>query len=353
MKIRPCIGFALFSMVALFHDGLSDVQRVQAWNPPPAVLRLPAVPSDLQPTLPAPTLKRETEYTWGRSNTLFWSTDSVLKRLPQDVSLLFFEVQALFSGNEWWGFVDAGTDSAVFEGLPEGIPIEYRLRYYGRGAGEIYLLSHWSASQVSIQDNHPPAMLSWSVVGIQQTQSGNWVVGQSPSIQILAEDSNGGKIMEAAIREIGPAGDHILFVDFQRPRARIDTMVSYTLQAPRNRQTELSVWVKDVSGQSSPSSSMKLSWWQESGEPKMLCFPNPFNPDRGQWSTVKVSEPGTTEARVLDPFGNLVRILRKQPDQKFFQWDGRNEGGQTVSNGAYLCVLKENQRLYCKIVVLK
>jgi hypothetical protein len=329
----------------------AESMRFQAWPSPSA---LPRIPQDLTPTLPAPVLLREPEFTWGLSNTLHWSTDSVLKKLrPLNMALLFFEIQASTSGREWWGFVDAGVDSATFENLPEGVSMEFRLRYYGRDASGAYLLSQWSLPQKSIQDNHLPQITALKIAGLQQTLSGNWVQGQNISIQLSAVDTSGGKIMEAVVREVGPAGDHMLIYDFQRPQTRIDTVLSYGVHAPPNQKTQIRIQVKDVSGQVSKIHSLDFFWWPSDDPSRMVCFPNPFNPGHGQWSTIKIDEPGHTEARILDPFGNLVRVLNKSSDQLFFEWDGKNGRGEIVSNGAYLCVLKESQRLYCKIMVRK
>jgi hypothetical protein len=325
--------------------------RIQAWTPSPA---LPRVPMDLTPTLPAPGLVREPEFTWGLTNTLHWSTDSVLLWLrPLNMTLLFFEIQASAQGREWWGFVDAGVDSATFENLPEGVPMEFRLRYYARDASGTYFLSRWSEPQKSIQDNHLPLITGWNIAKLQQTRSGNWVEGRTVAVHLSAVDTSGGKIMEAVIRESGAGGDHVLLFDFQHPQTRVDTTLIYSIHAPPNSGLRLSLQIRDVSGQSSIVHSIDFFWWQGEGTPAMVCFPNPFRPDRDQLSTIKVGEDGANEALIFDPFGNQVRILTKNSDQLFFEWDGKNGRGEIVSNGAYLCVLKNNQRQYCKIMVRK
>jgi len=332
-----------------------DVRRTQAWTSDRITSLFPAVPMDLQPTLPPPQLIREPEFTWGLTNTLHWSSDSVIAKLkPLQVTLLFFEIQARYRDQELWGFVSTGVDSARFTDLPEGLSIEYRLRYYAKDVSGAYLLSQWSQPQTSIQDNHPPILERWDIVGMQKTLSGNWVLGRDISIHLKAVDNGGGKIMEAVLREIGPSLDSTRLYDFQNPKASIDTTLSYRILESENRIAELRMSVKDVSGKPSTPSSISFFWWpSDVQDNRMVCFPNPFNPDRGQLSTIKLDRPGSVEARILDPFGNLVRVLQKQNDQLFFEWDGKNERGETVSNGAYLCVSKENQRLYCKIVVLK
>ncbi len=332
-----------------------DVRRTQAWTSDRIMSRFQAIPLDLQPTLPPPRLSREPEFTWGLNNTLYWSIDSVTTMLkPLGATLLFFEIQASYNNQELWGFVGADVDSARFTDLPEGMSIEYRLRYYAQNTSGTYLLSQWSQPQTSIQDNHPPVLEQWDIVGMQKTLSGNWVIGRDISVHLKAEDKNGGKIMEAVLREMGPSLDSTRVYDFQHPKASIDTTLSYRILESENRITELRILVKDVSGRPSASSSISFFWWSSDAQDnRMVCFPNPFNPDRGQLSTIKLDRPGSVETRILDPFGNLVRVLHKQNDQLFFEWDGKNEHGETVSNGAYLCVSKENQRLYCKIVVLK
>lgn len=330
-------------------------QRLQAWQSNSISSRYPSIPLDLQPTLPAPVLFREPEFSWGLSNALHWSSDSVSSILkPIGARLLFFEIQAVYPGNELWGFVETGVDSAQFVDLPESIRIEYKLRYYAQTGAGSYEMSHWSIPQYSIQDNHFPKLKNWDIAGLQKTFSGNWVVGRTISIHFQAEDSSGGKIMKVLLREISLSGDRTFQYDFQRPAVQVDTTIPYIISAPNHTEIELRIGVVDVSGQPSPMESIRFFWWPPEGDTAgMICFPNPFNPESGQISTIKLDSPGHTEARIFDPFGNQIRVLYKESGNRFFEWNGRNDRGIIVSNGAYFCVLRDNQRLYCKIVVLK
>jgi flagellar hook assembly protein FlgD len=67
-----------------------------------------------------------------------------------------------------------------------------------------------------------------------------------------------------------------------------------------------------------------------------------------------VDDPGTSRVRILDPFGNLVKsLVKKASSDIFFEWDGRNERGDIVASGGYLCVVDGKRQLYCKIAVIK
>ena len=98
---------------------------------------LSMMPADINPSLPAPSLFPEPEYTWGFTNTIYWNRDSI-ETIVNDLNmdLLFFEVMATFHDTVLWAFPKASADSATFtndpNGLPEGIPIDYQLRYYAK-----------------------------------------------------------------------------------------------------------------------------------------------------------------------------------------------------------------------------
>jgi hypothetical protein len=245
-------------------------------------------------------------------------------------------------------------DSATFNGLPEGIKIEYRLRYYALSPSGIHLLSHWSMPEYSVQDARTPTVQAWTIVGLQRTSTGNWVEGRSVSLRIQAIDSYGGKIQEVVVRERSALNDSTLYIDITPPVSSLDAVLSYDIRSPAHAPIDMSVWVVDVSGHTSPAMPLHFFWWPaEEAENRMVCFPNPFNPDRGQVSTIKTDLPDLTRARIFDPFGYLVKVLRKSAEDGFFEWDGKNDRGDPVANGAYLCVAEGDKRMYCKIVVLK
>jgi hypothetical protein len=143
--------------------------------------------------------------------------------------------------------------------------------------------------------------------------------------------------------------EEILFkYDIEPPKQAIDMLIPYTIRAEEHESVILSIWVIDVAGQNSEIRSKAFFWWEYE---EMVCFPNPFNPDRGEISTITLEGADITEAKIFDSFGNLVRILRKESSVTFFEWDGRNGCGEVVGKGGYICVVDQGRRLYCKIAV--
>jgi len=335
----------------------SQEKSFQAWDTSREVAAvLWRVPTDLDPTLPAPRLVEEPEYTWGQENTVYWYGDSVRTKLSDmGMVLLFFEVQARFDETELWGFVDANVDSATFTDLPEGIPVEYRLRYFAQDTAGAYAMSLWSAPEISIQDVRSPVLLKWEILSLQSGESIDWVIGRTIQNRVEASDTSFGKVMAVAVHEKSDTIDDTLFYDLELPGNHVDFIFPYTMWSPEKEPATLHLWVVDVAGQQSEKVSTTLFWWSdEKEEEKMVCFPNPFNPEEGEISTIKVDDPDVKEARIFDPFGNLIRVLRKEvPSNFFFEWDGTNANGDFVSNGGYLCVAEGKTQLYCKIAVLR
>jgi hypothetical protein len=334
----------------------------QAWPVPVSVQRfLPTAVSDAVPTLPAPSLLPEPEFTIDTRNTVYWFPDSARAALglvrPGSV-ILFFEIQARNTATDvlLWGYLDAGSDSAVFvfsDSTWEGNPIEYRLRYYAQSAGGQNELSFWSAIQVSVQDWHPP-LCRWRIEGLQRTTMGNWVIGRTLSVRVTASDPPYGKVSSLFIRETDSASDATDNRPYDPTQPVVEEAVSYTLAAEAHRPVSLRLWVTDLPGQPSPSQSESLTlFWMPSEEGEMFCFPNPFNPLMDARTVVRIAEADVQTARIFDPFGNLIRVLRKTASEAFFEWDGRNERGDLVSNGGYLCVLDGRENRYCKIAVLR
>ena len=151
-----CVLPVFFSTALAFGSG--DVKRKLEWKTDSEIeIYLASMPNDLEPSLPAPALYPEPECTWGFSNTIFWNRDSIEVLVSAlNMRLLFYEVQATFSDIELWAFPKVSADSATFtnppDGLPEGISINYRLRYYAEDAAHNYAMSYWSEPESSIQD---------------------------------------------------------------------------------------------------------------------------------------------------------------------------------------------------------
>jgi hypothetical protein len=358
-RILPCLLMLIPGFLAagpLSHG----VGRDPSWRTPPGVAAvLPALPEDLEPTLPAPRLFREPEFTLGESNTLAWPADSIeTASSAAGLTLLFYEVQASFTSDGTtevlWGFVNAGGDSAVFTGLPEGPPVSYRLRYYTRNAAGEFALSLWSDAQISIQDAHPPLLSLWELSGLQSGETARWIIGPALNHRIIASDLPTGRVMEVFVREKSAFVDETVVYDIVPPRTEVDTVLTMNaLKTPAHESVTLSVWVRDRAGQPSEVRLIDL-FWIPVEEFRMFSFPNPFRPARGEIAVIQVPSPDAVSLRIFDPFGSLVRVLRKSDAADlFFQWDGRNDRGDLVSTGGYICVVEGREKQYCKIAVLR
>jgi len=337
---------------------MSQTRSKQVWRTPEQVeMLLQKMNMDIEPTLPPPRLVPEREYTWSWENTIYWYGDSVRVWLSQIGSiLLFFEARANYVDTELWGFVNADVDSATFVNLPEGIPIEYRVRYFAQDSIGRYQVSYWSSPETSIQDAEPPVVdrERSGVLDLEESGGKRWVNGPAIRIRVVATDSTFGKVMQIAIREKSAAVDDTLFYDIDTPSMNVETVIPYTMRSPQKIPVTLSWWAYDLAEQPSFQQSVSIFWWPpEEGKGRLICFPNPFNPDQGGISTIKVGVSGVTEAEIFDLFGNLVRVLHKDASASFFEWDGRNGRGDMVSKGGYFCVVKGNPQLYCKIAVLR
>lgn len=360
MRERFSIKIASIGLL-LFVVSMTDIvagqdKKVQAWETPGEVSNIIWKMSiDLEPTLPAPRLVPEPPYTWGLNNTVYWYGDSVRTLLDDlGMRLLFFEIKASYDQTELWGFVSGTDDSAVFAGLPENIPIEYRLRYFTQNSAGEFFMSHWSEPTWSIQDNSPPILTLVEILNLQVSGDIKWVNSATIYIRVQAIDSLG-QVMEVVIHERSDEVNDTLYYSIVPPKDAIDETIVYTIQSPEHMPITIQVWVVDVSGQKIGEFFETFFWWKEEGDDeRMICFPNPFNPEDDEKTIIKINNPNVNEACIFDPFGNLVRILQKKSfSDEFFEWDGRNGRGRHVSTGGYLCVAKGHSRQYCKIAVLR
>jgi len=314
------------------------------------LLRMPAA---LDTSLPAPALLPEPEYTLGYENTVYWNGDSIQNTLaPSGWTILFYKVSGYspISG-ELWGFVDAGIDSAMYTDLPLGVTVSYRLKYYAVNAENVYASSRWSVPETTIQDVSPPTLSSADIIDLNISRDLRWVSNQTIDVHVVALDLDSGKVMQVVFQEVNGGTRPLFFYDIVPPRAQVDTIIPYPLFSGAHVPFNLDIRVIDVAGQSSEKISIPLFWWES--ESDVVCFPNPFCPERGDISRIQVKGQNISVARIFDPFGQLVRVLQKPPASEFFEWDGRNGKGDIVSKGGYLCVIDGRKDMYCKIAVYK
>jgi len=353
---QNCIFGVLFCLAFNIYGANADENRkLQAWETPDAIKAiLNNFFADIDSTYPAPSLFQEPDYTLGRDNTVYWNTDETKLLVESDTisaTILFFEIQAHSdSCGTLWGFVDNDVDSATFRNLPAGISIYYRLRYYAQDSTGNYCLSQWSLPERSIQDISPPIFSGYSILDLKISGEKKWVDQQTLQIRIEASDPDSGQVMQVVFNEKYDNFEYTLYHDLQPPSEDVDVEIFYTMNAPENELTEFSFWVIDVAGQESSKDSVSLFWWHNE---EMVCFPNPFNPDNNEMSTIEGGLLDVTEARIYDPFGHLVRVLIKENSVSFFEWDGTNGRGELVSNGGYICIVQGEDQRYCKIAVLR
>ena len=346
------ISFIILVFVfVLSTSALAQQERIQAWESPDLINAIPLDIAEVDTTLPVPQLYEEPPYTLGRQNTIYWNDDSIRTFLePLDRILRFFEVKAVFDSTEWWGFVDDVCDSATFINLPPGRTIHYYLRYYCQDLEMRISMSRWSDPVQSIQDVRQPIVNAIEIIDLNESGQKRWVNHRTIQVRVNATDPDSGQVMQIAFQEQGPSGDRMFRYDIEPPQTEINMLIPYPMYAEEHQLITLRVWVVDVAGQISDALSETFFWWEYED---VVSFPNPFFPDRGQVTTITVESPGVVEARIFDPFGDLVTVLRKDVNQGFFEWDGKNSRGEVVSKGGYICVLQNSKRQYCKIAVLR
>ena len=352
-RILTAILLLLISFTGLT---LGQENRIQAWTVSDDLTQIMnSLPLDLDSSLPAPRMLPEPPFTRGVDNTVYWYGDSVRTwAVENSMKLLFFEIEASYDDVELWAPVPSRMDSAVFKNLPLGVRIEYRLRYFTQDTLGQYWMSFWSDIVWSIQDDNPPILYLVEIVGLQTSGDIDWVIGPTIQLRVQASDPDG-QVMQIVIHEQSASENDTLFHPLEPPSDSVDTTIPYTIRSPAHELVTLSVWIIDVSGQDIGDYSHTFFWWpDDEAEDKMVCFPNPFNPEIDGVTTIKVNDPRVDEARIFDPFGNHVRTLQKTAVTDIsFEWDGKNGRGDAVATGGYICVAVGNTRLYCKIAVLR
>ncbi|MFO7890264.1 MAG: hypothetical protein R6V04_07975 [bacterium] len=358
MKKNSDIPFLCIIILFCFivtHYSYSQQKRIQAWSTPETIQQYSFFEKAMLDTIfPAPELLPEPEYSLNNINTIKWDNDSIQTSLEKlKASLILYEVQAVYNNIELWGFVDSNVDSATFMNLPAGVPIEYRLRYIGIDSTGQNGLSYWSEPEISIQDKNPPVIHKLHIADLQQGDNTNWVLGNTLHFFIIASDSILGKVEKIYIREsndINSQADTTI-INIEPPEIYINREFTYHLLASEQEQLHLDFWISDLAGRKSYKREFTLFWISSSSE--MFCFPNPFNPKKGEKSIIKIENKDVEEVRIYDLFGNLVRKLKRTWGNYFFEWDGLNGENEMVSSGGYICIVPGSSDLYCKIAVVR
>ena len=356
----------VFLMIAgcIFADQLCSQERVfhQAWPEKAEINALS--PLDLQlidPSLPAPRLRWQREYSKGLSNTVYWyADDTEIYVESEGFTFLYYEIQASYQTEHGitvlWGLEEAGVDSATFVNLPEGVEIAYNLRYFARNPEGGFLMSWWSDSLIVIQDNIRPSLDQQrsGIINISSPAGQQWVDGDTLNIRIAASDSYPGKVMQIGVREQSNDIDLITYHQVIPPLTSVDTVIVHKLFSGPKRSIEISWWVVDIALHESDTQYVDIAIWPpEDGYEQLIVFPNPFNPFEDDGCKIRIGFEGEQTVHIFDAFGQLIRTLKKGSNEQFVVWDGRNNRNQIVGNGGYICVLEGKNSVYSKIAVLK
>lgn len=282
---------------------------------------------------PPPYIVPEPQYTPGTTNTICWHEVAFID---------YFEAQCLdrLCENIVSDTVIADT-CVTFTDLEDGTTYCYRVRgIIAIDSDTIY--TRWSNTVSSTQDATPPDLDSVFILEAGLVVGKKWVYNRDIHIQILAKDSPPGKIFGYAITENGEETKRDSFT----PDSVIEETISHHLSSEEKTSIEIGifVWDCDVKRKSNVSDTLFETIYLEEIAEDIAIFPNPFNPDKGQEAVIRLRETNYCRAKIYDVFGNLVRILRKDGEKHEFVWDGKNDNGDIVAMGGYICVVGKYEK---------
>ena len=89
--------------------------------------------------------------------------------------------------------------------------------------------------------------------------------------------------------------------------------------------------------------------------------PNPFNPQKGQKTRIffEMYEDGKAEINIYSEYGDKIRTISVNNLPKGtneIEYDGKDDYGNILYNGTYLCVLKKNgssNSEKCRLLIIK
>jgi len=274
-----------------------------------------------------PNIVHEPQYSPGTTNTICWYEVAFID---------YFDAQCLdrLCENIVTDTVIADT-CVTFTNLEDGTTYCYRVRgIIAIDSDTIY--THWSNTVSSTQDATPPDLDSVFIPEAGLVAGKKWVYNRDVHIQILAKDSPPGKIFGYAITENGEETKRDSFT----PDSVIEETISHHLRSEEKTPIEIGifVWDCDVKRKSNLSNTLFETIYLEEIADEIAIFPNPFNP-REKKAVIRLQKTIHARAKIYDVFGNSVRTLRKDRGTHDFVWDGRNDNGDMVANGGYICVV--------------
>lgn len=248
------------------------------------------------------------------------------------------------------GFSDLDT-SAVFSQLPED-SLFFRV-YAGFRRNDSLIFGDPSEVALSIVDRTAPVLDSIVVLSIDGRHR-DYTTSQRVYVQYWGSDVPYGVLDSLLITE--DAG----FMTYISHAIDDDSgEVIYTLSEHSEWKTVFGRLI-DRAGNISNDREASIMYV---GDPH--GYPNPFNPEAGQYVSFVYHSPDekTVTIRVFDLFGHLVyhapaearQGLNDGISQADFRWNGRNDKGEIVANGGYLCIIECNGRepQTIKIAVVK
>lgn len=225
--------------------------------------------------------------------------------------------------------------------------------------GRLYAAARNSAGQMAVDsaqiiiDRVAPQIVS--VVIEAYTPPGNREVTYKQHVSVVVQAQDTGSIHEIQVTEDSTFRTKSRTI-FDPPGASRVTDQTDLELSPGNGLKRIYARVLDFAGNySSVVTAQILADYDPVG--KITNHPNPFNPLREKTEIV-VKTDGQTDivVKIFDLFGNLVREFRRNRGEVYNRilWDGRNQNGEVVANGGYICVIQLDNRVYKrKIAVIK
>ncbi|RMF58678.1 MAG: hypothetical protein D6743_17395 [Calditrichaeota bacterium] len=257
-------------------------------------------------------------------------------------------------------FLDEGCDAVADDSVQIAAPGQSQMcqTFTGLRDGQAYC--YWlvgfdeqqrvvrSDTVMSIQDASAPVITEFSFPGGDLLDGKMWTYSREVALRLVARDVSPGEIRRIEVLENGAVQ---FSSELLSPAPELQQVISYRIQSTGPVPVEVKLAARVVDGAGNASRSAELKLFLQENAPQMFAFPNPFNPMRGK-VVIRLVDPDESEIKIYDFFGNLVRTLREKPDSHDFVWDGRNDRGDMVANGGYVCVGKKTRARF-KLGVLK
>ena len=176
-----------------------------------------------------------------------------------------------------------------------------------------------------------------------------WVHSKFIQFGVKTHDDN--KVHRVVIRDFNTR--EVYIDDSTLHYMNVDKTYDDTLKYD-NKENFIETLIYDMAGNVTSSVDSFFYRPAEDMDEIIYGFPNPFDPEVEN-IRICVKNPNYDELLIYDAVGNYVNMLDQSDkiSEHDFTWDGRNQRGQIVANGGYICVLKDNSQYYFKIAVIR